>query len=109
VSAAARGYEQSGQKDRWVSAESIYTWIYALPKGELSRQGILLRSGAHPAPNPRPQSRSGARIVCMISIDARPAEVADRAVPGHWEGDCATWKVARGEWLYRLEASSVRV
>lgn len=28
-----------------VSHEAIYTWIYALPKGELAKQGILLRSG----------------------------------------------------------------
>jgi hypothetical protein len=28
-----------------VSPEAIYTWIYALPKGELAREGILLRSG----------------------------------------------------------------
>ena len=30
---------------RRVSHEAIYTWIYALPKGELARLGILLRTG----------------------------------------------------------------
>ena len=80
-------YEHPGQHAAWVSHEAIYTWIYALPKGELSRLGILLRTGRT---HRRPRGRSGspgARIVGMTSIDARPAEVGDRAVPGHWEGD----------------------
>ena len=75
-----------------VSHEAIYTWIYALPKGELAKQGILLRSGRT---RRRPRGRSsspGARIVGMTSIDARPAEAGDRAVPGSWEGDRATRK-----------------
>ncbi|MGH3972191.1 MAG: transposase, partial [Pseudonocardiaceae bacterium] len=38
-------YEHPDQKAHWVSHEAIYTWIYALPKGELARHGILLRSG----------------------------------------------------------------
>ena len=75
-----------------VSHEAIYTWIYALPKGELAKQGILLRSGrTRRRPRGR-RSAPGARIVGMTSIDARPAEVGDRAVPGNWEGDRATRK-----------------
>ena len=66
-----------------MSHEAIYTWIYALPKGELAREGILLRSGRSPR-RPRGRTRApGARIVRMRSIDDRPAEVAVLAdVPG---------------------------
>ena len=80
-------YELPGQQAGWVSYEAIYTWIYALPTGELDRLGILLRTG-RTRRRSRGRTRSpGARIVGMTSIDARPAEVADRAVPGHGEGD----------------------
>ncbi len=75
-----------------VSHEAIYTWIYALPKGELAREGILLRTGRTRRQARRRRTSPGARIVGMTSIEARPAEVDDRAVPGHWEGDRATWK-----------------
>src|SRR5207344_2530899 len=64
-------------------------------RGELARQGILLRSGRT---RRRPRGRSsspGARIVGMTSIDARPAEASDRAVPGAWEGDLVIGKAGR--------------
>jgi hypothetical protein len=102
-------YERPAEQARWVSHEAIYTWIYALPKGELARQGILLRSG-RTGRRPRGRTRApGARIVGMRSIDDRPAEATDRRVPGHWEGDRATCKVARGEWFTPIGGSLMRV
>ncbi|MGH3900825.1 MAG: IS30 family transposase [Pseudonocardiaceae bacterium] len=88
-------YEHPGQKARQVSHEAIYTWIYALPKGELARQNILLRSG-RPQRRARGRTRSpGARIVGMTSIDAQPAEASDRAVPGHGESDLVIGKASK--------------
>lgn len=75
--------------DRVVSHEAIYTWIYALPKGELAELGIMLRSG-RTARRPRGRAQRGgpgARVIGMVSIDQRSAEVEGRQVPGHWEGD----------------------
>lgn len=65
-----------------MSHEAIYTWIYALPKGELARQGIWLRSGRTQRRSRGRSTSPGARVVGMRSIDERPAEVADRRVPG---------------------------
>ncbi|HVC76911.1 MAG TPA: IS30 family transposase [Candidatus Micrarchaeaceae archaeon] len=71
-----------------VSHETIYTWFYLLPKGELKR---ALMAGMRQAKDRRGVERRGHygrhRIADMVSIDERPAEVADRRVPGHWEGD----------------------
>lgn len=76
-----------------VSHESIYRWIYALPKGELARQGILLRSKRTQRKRRRPVGeRTWDRIVGMVSIDDRPEHVADRKVPGWWEGDLIVGK-----------------
>jgi IS30 family transposase len=99
-------YDHPGQKARWVSAEAIYTWIYALPKGELARPGILLRNGRTQR-RPREQRFSpGARIVGMTSIDARLAEATDRAVPGHWEGDLMIGKAGKTAMATLVERTS---
>ena len=75
-----------------ISHEAIYTWIYALPKGELARLGITLRTGREQR-KPRGRSKApGAKIVGMVSIDDRPAEAEGRRVPGHWEGNLVIGK-----------------
>ncbi len=86
-------YDRScGQAGQVVSHEAIYTWMYALPKGELARLGVELRSGREQR-KPRGRKKTpGARIVGMRSIDDRPAGVAGRQVPGHWEGDLIVGK-----------------
>src|SRR5258708_23243513 len=81
-------YERNrGETDMSISHEAIYTWLYALPKGELAAMEIALRTG-RTRRQPRGRARSkGARIVGMISISQRPEEAEGRKVPGHWEGD----------------------
>lgn len=71
-----------------VSHETIYTAIYAMPRGELRRElTMLLRQ--HRAAR-RPRSRGTDRrgqMQDVLSIHVRPPEANDRLLPGHWEGD----------------------
>jgi IS30 family transposase len=68
--------------------ETIYQAIYAMPKGELRTQMIALLRFGHTKRRPRSRGhdRRG-QIPNMTSIDQRPADIAERLVPGHWEGD----------------------
>ena len=73
-----------------VSHETIYLTLFVQARGALKRElaahlrtrRMMRRSKAHTA-----RGHGRGQIVDAIAISQRPAEVEDRAVPGHWEGD----------------------
>jgi IS30 family transposase len=73
-----------------LSPETIYRALYVQSRGTLKRELVdHLRSGRTKR-QARGSSRSGqgrGQIKDKVMISQRPAEVEDRAVPGHWEGD----------------------
>jgi IS30 family transposase len=72
-----------------ISHEAIYQSLYVQGRGALKRELVAcLRTGrALRVPRARARQRPGRHVTAEVVISQRPAEAADRAVPGHWEGD----------------------
>ena len=72
-----------------ISHEAIYQALYVQGRGALRRElSACLRTGrAMRVPRARVRGRGKSFVTPEIMISERPAEAADRAVPGHWEGD----------------------
>ena len=77
-----------GDTQQTVSHETIYLGLYALPRGELRREmiGYLRQEHQHRWPRSRGATRKD-RIPEELRISARSEEIAERLIPGHWEGD----------------------
>jgi IS30 family transposase len=88
-----------------VSHEAIYQWVYAQPVSMLATELIRLRTGRTARkggrrPPPAPRIRE------PRYLDDRPAEVAGRQVPGHWEGDLVIGKDGKSAVATLVERTS---
>jgi IS30 family transposase len=85
--AATLRREHPVEREMWVSHETIYQSLFVQGRGALRKElARCLRSG-RARRRPHGRALDPAPIRDMVLISERPAEVEDRAVPGHWEGD----------------------
>jgi IS30 family transposase len=71
-----------------ISHETIYTALYAMPRGELGRQILELLPRSHKSRRPRSAGTDRRGLMPgATSIDERPTDINERLVPGNWEGD----------------------
>ena len=71
-----------------ISPEAIYAYIYVLPRGSLKKELTASLRRNHKRRYKQARGLKNERkIEDMLSIEERPKEVADRIIPGHWEGD----------------------
>ncbi len=81
-----------------LSHEAIYRYIYVLPRGALKTtfiQALRQARAYRRKRKSRDHEETRGKIVEMLSIKERPHEVADRTIPGHWEGDLILGKHQR--------------
>ena len=74
--------------DMHVSHETIYHFIFLLPRGELKKSLLkCLRQQKTKRGSRKAEAGKGLQIPDMVSIHDRPADIEGRQIPGHWEGD----------------------
>jgi len=78
-----------------ISPETIYSYAYIQPKGELKKllTKYLRRHHYKRHKKTRKEKREVRNIPNMVSIEERPKEVKNRAIAGHWEGDLIIGKL----------------
>jgi IS30 family transposase len=81
--------EYPGNPELWVSHETIYRSLFVQARGALKKELIGHLRSKRRVRRSRHTADIGSRgqIADAVSIRQRPAEVEDRAIPGHWEGD----------------------
>jgi len=96
-----------------ISHEAIYQALFIEGRGALRRELVAcLRTGrALREPRARSQNKPQGHVTEDVVIRKRPAEAADRAVPGHWEGDLiiGTGRSAIGTLVERRSRSTILV
>jgi len=96
-----------------ISHEAIYQSLFIQGRGALKRELVAcLRTGrALRQPRERSRNKPQGHVTADVVLSERPAEAADRAVPGHWEGDLiiGTGRSAIGTLIERSSRSTLLV
>jgi IS30 family transposase len=83
-------WQHSGDMEMQISHETIYRSLFIQARGALKKELIghlRTRRVMQRAKKSSTRRQGRGQILDAVSIRERPAEVEDRAVPGHWEGD----------------------
>jgi transposase, IS30 family len=91
-----------------VSHETIYQALYVQTRGSLRKDLVKQLSTSRTRRQPRGTTRHSSPYREAFTISQRPPEVADRAVPGHWEGDLVMGTVQDGVAVGTLVERSTR-
>ena len=96
------------REDMRVSTETIYQALYVQARGGLRReiQDALRTGRTRRDPHRSPQQRTSRFTDPMVMISDRPAEIEDRAIPGHWEGDLITGTLNQSAIITLVERST---
>ena len=86
ISARLR-FENPDDPELRVSHETIYQSLFVQTRGALRKELTACLRSKRTRRRPHGQKDPGGYIRDMVLISDRPAEIEDRAVPGHWEGD----------------------
>jgi transposase, IS30 family len=89
-----------------VSHETIYKSLYVQGRGELRRELTRCLRTGRAVRQGQGRMETRGRIKDMVMISQRPAEAADRAVPGHWEGDLIVGKDGKSHIATLVERST---
>lgn len=94
-----------------MSYEAMYTSLYAMPRGVLREQALAQLRRGYKGRRLRAcsQPRRNRAIPDMVLIDQRPAEAAERLVPGHWKGDLVIGKGNRSQVVTLVERTTLFV
>jgi len=96
--------------DMQVSPETIYQALYVQAAGGLRHELAVEQALRQGRTSRRPRSKLGPRSnrswIGEATISNRPAEAADRAIPGHWEGDLVIGTEGRSALITLVERAS---
>ena len=80
-------HDHPDDQEMWVSHETIYQSLFVQGRGALRAELTRCLRTGRARRRPAGRARPSGELRDMVLLSERPAEVDDRAVPGHWEGD----------------------